>query len=273
MKKNLLAIGLGFIVATNSYAFSPLADQLNEASAALLSYIINDNTTAQMQFSEVDMDADHVLNLAFSSNYRKVGRYNTLVLKIDNYRYNYNNGLSPTSSLKGSLGFDATKMIPKDELDEVMSTGIHLIESISDQISERYRDMIVLRGVVTSTPKDAQGHFLGLSALFSLKVDIERLPEPEGMPILEGTATISLDVKKGLTFEGFVVHNPHCLSYEKIYPGLKEIIEGVIAGGEKTPPLVFVTMMDSDNYANSLVNERWLVKGKQVFDLLLNRAH
>ncbi|WP_454780972.1 hypothetical protein [Legionella sp. WA2022007384] len=54
---------------------------------------------------------------------------------------------------------------------------MEFLRELVKSYTQEYGDAIFIKGVVTSTTKDSDGNYIGLTALISAKIDLDKLPE------------------------------------------------------------------------------------------------
>ena len=184
----------------------------------------------------LDTSDEHVLNLALSSFYNRVGSQNTLDLQINNLDYNYNDGVAPKANLKGSFGIDFTVFVSPSNINYFAKNFIVVVESIMRDYEHEFRDAFSFSASVTSTTKDASNNYTGLTSLISAKIDVTKLPEwvsSEDVIVTDAVLSLNLNAKTGISFDGFVVLNPAYKAYQEGEDGLKEFFEKLLENDQQ----------------------------------------
>ncbi len=257
MKKVLITLGLALTLVTNVFADNTI-DQLNNQVVTILAPFQNQETIAQLTFGAVETNDERAVKVEFNGHYRKVGSQNMLDVKVDNFSYNYGDGISPTSILRGSINIDITKIFSQDEINAIFTNGAEMIESLAKEYSKEYGDAASVKGVVTSATKDSDGNFTGITALISGRIDLSKLPEnmeSEDVFATNAVISLSLNTKTGFSIDGYVVSNPEYRGFQRDEAGLKEYLDKLLAGDEEA--IAFISMFFSylDEMASNLVNE------------------
>lgn len=234
MKKFFCSLGLIFGLMTSVYASD--LDVLNSEITNILAPYQNQTTAANLQFDELEIDSVHTTKIKLHGAYSKTGSQNRLDIKIDNLSYDYNNGNAPTTIIKGSIGLDFTKFLPAEQINLMIPKAIEFLDDAVKRFSTELGDAIVIKGVVTSTSKDDEGNYTGLTALISLKIDLNQLPDEydrHNVLLTEGIYSVSLNVKTGLTLDSFIVSNPEYWRFQDNIQGLKEMLGALLTGDEQ----------------------------------------
>lgn len=256
MKKVFLALGLGFTLAANVFAADNTIEQLNSEIVTILAPFQDEATVANLYFNALETNAERALQVAVTGLYRKIGPQNTVALKIDNISYDYGNGLSPTTIVKGSAGVDLSKLMSQEEINRMFDDAAELIEDVVKKNSEEYGDAASIKGIITSTSKDVHGNYTGLTALLTAKIDLSKLPEgmeSEDVIATDAALSIALNVKTGLTVEGFVVSNPEFRGFKEDQEGLKEFLDKLLARDEEEMQKIQDLFMNLDYIAGGVV--------------------
>ena len=207
MKKFIVSLGLSFSLITGAFAGDSVVDLLNSEITTLLAPFQNDTTTAQLNFDAVETNSDHAIKVALDGLYRKTGLENIFGLKIDNLSYDYGDGTSPTTVIKGAVDIDFTKILSSKETNEMIPRAMEVLDETVKDYVEMYGDAISIKGVVTSTAKDTEGNYTGFTALVSAKVDLNKLPEEmssDQIIVTDTVVSISLNLKTGVS-QGYLL--------------------------------------------------------------------
>lgn len=256
MKKILLSIGLGLTLASSVFAADNTLDQLNAQVVSILAPFQNEATIAQLAFGAVETNDERAVKIALNGVYRKFGPLNMIELKVDNLSYNYGDGLTPTTILKGSFGIDITKLLTQDEINGLFSQAAEMIEALAKGYTRDYGDAASVKGVVTSTTTDAKGNYTGLTALISGKIDLTKLPEDktsEDVIATNAVLSITLNVKTGLMIDAYLVSNPEYLGFKENQLGLKELLDKLLARDEEAMAMIEHSARWLDHLADGIV--------------------
>lgn len=249
MKKMILSLSLGLSLITNVYAQNDPLQLINSEISNILAPFKNQNTTAQLQFNELDMDEKHVKQFAFKGVYEKTGSQNNFTLRIDKFSYHYGGSVAPTTAFKGLVGLDLTKILPKQELNLLIPKAIELVETLINADTES-------SGAITSTTKDEEGNYTAFSSLLSFKLNLDKLPENVSRDSVQFTYVVlalTLDVKKGIFLEAYFKVNPEYSAFKEDQIGLKETFEQIITHDEATVENLNLWMTAIDDFATSVV--------------------
>jgi len=258
MKKFFLSLGLGITLASGVFAADDRLNQLNEQLVSVLAPFQNQTTEAKLIFNTIETNVDRVLKVAVNSFYRKIGSQNKLELKIDNLSYDYSDGVTPRAILRGSVNVDITKILSREELDQTIPDIEKLVEQFVESSTEKYSDAVSVKGVLTSTTKNDNGNYTALTALISIKLDLKKLPEDVDAEEIMATdvgVSLSIDLEKGVTIDAFVDSNPGYKGFKKGQMGLKEGLEALLAGDEKTLSVIRRLLGELDEIALFLVEK------------------
>lgn len=253
-----MSVGLSFSLIAAAFAHNDSLEQLNSQVAELLSPFQNQTTIAQLVFDKLELSAERTNNLALHALYRQVGQQNIFELKLDNLSYNYENEL-PKTTFKGSLSTDLTQIISQDQINDLVPGAAELIEQIVSDFVREYEDAVSVKGDVTSITQDAEGNYIGLTALFSMKIDLNKLPEYksiEEVMITDAMVSMSLNVKTGFSLDAVLISNPKYLGFNQDERGLKEMLEQLLAGNEEALGAIEDLAMRIDELANDVLGKR-----------------
>ncbi|KTD06468.1 hypothetical protein Lgra_3245 [Legionella gratiana] len=256
MKKFFCSIGLSFCLVSSVFASDNALDLLNSEITNILAPLQNQDTVARLKFDTVELNSERAEKIALNGLYKKFGSKNSFEVKVDNLSYDYGDGKSPTTVFKGSLGLDFTKFLPREESNEMIPSAIEYLQETIREYTEEYGDAIFIKGVLTSTTKDMDGNYTGLTALLSAKIDLNKLPEDLSRTEVMATdafISITLNLKTGFSIDGFVVSNPEYSGFQEDELGLKEVLEHFLARDKETRDLIEGTFMFLDYVASDIV--------------------
>jgi hypothetical protein len=256
MKKFVLSLGLGLALVTGSVSADSVLDQLNTRIAEVLSPYQNQTTAAQLTFNAVETNETRAVKVALNGLYRKAGSQNTLELKIDNVSYEYAENKDPITIIKGALGIDFTKILPQEQINLIIPMASELLEEFAQNYTEEYGDAASVRSVITSTNKDADGNYTGLSALVSAKFDLSKLPEEtnkESIRFTDIVMSLTININTGVMIDAYMVSNPDYFGFNENEIGLKEILDSLLSGDEEALGEIESFVQGLDNAASSIV--------------------
>lgn len=258
MRKIALAFCLTF-TASVSFANNIDVGKLNSQFKNLLAPFQNQNTIADVTFNDLNLSDDRVDKVGLSAQYYKKGSTNTLNLKLDNLQYDYNNGISPKTFIAGSLGIDLTKLLPQEEINEIVPGVVEYIDELLEMSSdEDYGDALDFNGAVTSATKDSSGNYTGFSALFAANIDLNKLPQStpvEEVAIKGAALSVSLNVKEGIHFHGYFISNPDYKSFKEDEEGLTELLQKLVANDPEEMQQIFQVFVMVDAFVTAMLED------------------
>lgn len=274
MKKIFLFLGLSFGFISVVFANDDTVKLLNSEIASIFAPFQNPQTAAVLSFDTIETNSEHVVKVALNGLYSKIGSNNTFKIKVDNLSYDYGDGKTPTTVFKGALGLDFTKFLSQEESNAMIPNAIEYLQEVVNFYAEEYGDAVFIKGVVTSTTKDADGNYTGLTALLSTKIDFTKLPvgiSPEEIMVSEAVFSITLDLTTGVAVDTFVVSNPEYFGFQAGNMGLKELLDNLLARGEEAKALISSLIVLLDDVATELVevNESLL---SQILNKKINKG-
>ena len=257
MKRIILCLGFCLTLIANAFAADNIIDQLNEQVVNILAPFQNETTVAQLTFSAMETNADHAVKVAVSAFYSKAGSENLIEVKLDNLSYDYNEGLAPKTIFKGSFGFDFTNFLSQDMINTMCDRIVPYVEEMmKGYYLDYFGDAVTVRGVVTSATKDARGNYTGLTGLFSVKIDLNKLSDDqrsEDIFATEAVLSFTINAKTGVMIDSFVVNNPAYVGFNKGQIGLKEFLDKLVASDEEVVDLITEFVEKLDRIAGSAV--------------------
>ncbi len=252
----MLAIGLCFSIITSAYANDNSLDQLNLEVKKILAQFENNLTEAKLTFSNIEVDKERANSVALNAYYKKIGSQNIFELKLDNLSYNYGDGTAPTTIIKAGIGFDLTKVLSQSELNQLIPNASEFIENIAKEYTDLYGDAASVKSVVTSTSKDDEDNYIGMTALISGKIDLDKLPEyieRNSVFATEAGVSLSFNLKQGISIEAFIVSNPEYMGFDEDQEGLKELLDKLLAQDEEGLEFINDLATQLDGIASELV--------------------
>jgi hypothetical protein len=268
MKKIMLALGLSSLLATGVVAANTVLEELNAQITQLLEPFQDENTTAQIAFDAIETDNERTNKVALHGSFSKIGMHNKIAINLNNISYDYGDGTAPTTIVKGDVEFDLTKAIPQDQLNLLIPYALNDLETQVKSYFDSYEDAFSFRGVITSTTKNDQGDYTGLSALIAAKVDLDKLPADKSsneVMFTDVVVSVSLDLKSGISVDSFMISNPDYKAFDKNDAGLKELLDQLLAQDPGTMQGVAQLVELVDSLATSLIESKPILS---IFSLL-----
>lgn len=256
MKKLMLA-PLALLAAGVAVASTLAVTELNAEVAKLLAPFQNANTTASVVFSKLETNAERALSGGVAVLFKKVGTQNTLEIAIPELSYDFGNGTAPTTKLNGAIKLDLTKVIPQDQLNEMIPSAEETILGLAQGFAEEYGEAATVEAKVTEKNQDANGNYVSLKGTLSFNLDLAKLPatvKAEDVPVLSGTVLIGLDVNTGAVISAVVVSNPSYKRFQKDNTGLKEVVDRLLAKDPELLRQIGDALQSIDEFADSFVN-------------------
>ncbi|WP_419420526.1 hypothetical protein ACNVED_04285 [Legionella sp. D16C41] len=256
MKKLFYSLGFSFCLVSGAFATDNTLDLLNAEIKNILAPFQNNNTSAKLKFDAVEFNNTHAEKIALNGLYNKIGSKNIFEFKVDNLSYNYDNGQSPITTFRGSIGLDFTKLLSPEESNRMIPGAIELLEETVKEYTDEYGDAISIKGVITSTTKGSDGNYVGLTALVSTKIDLNKLPEymrRNSIIVTDAVFSFTLNLKTGIAVDAYVMSNPEYIGFEASQIGLKEILESLIAQDEESKIAIAGMFMYLDYIASDIV--------------------
>jgi hypothetical protein len=257
MRKLVLGLFLSFAAASMVFANSIDVGQVNSQIKKVLSPFQNQNTIVNLTFTDINLTDERVEKVAVNAQYFKKAANNHFNLKLDNIEYDYNDGVAPKTVMAGSLGIDLTKMLSQEDINELIPQLVEYVDNMFETTTDQeYGDALNFSGAVTSTSKDAQGNYQGLTALFAATVDFSKLPEEtplEDVFFKSFALSVSLNVHEGLSFQGYVISNPDYKSFKEDEEGLTEFLKKLAANDPDEMRTIFQTFMMVDTVVSSML--------------------
>lgn len=256
MKRIMLSLSLILALIPSVFATSNKLDKLNFQIRNILSPFQNETTVARLTFHALETRHQGVRKAGLKAYYRKVGLLNTFELKIDNLSYHYGDDASPTTILKGSVGFDLTKLLPQEQINSIFIGGIQMLNDLMKDYTQEYGDAASVKVVVTSTTQDEDDNYTGISALISAKIDLAKLPEdhlPSSIFATDAVFALSLNTKTGLSIDTFVINNPAYDKLEQMQKELNILLKKILVQDKKIKATIQVYIEKFDGFVSILV--------------------
>lgn len=253
-----MSLGLSCSLITTGFANNSL-EQLNTQIAELLSPFQTQSTSAELIFDSIELDAEHANKLALHALYRQQSPQNIFELKLDNLSYS-NENEQPKTSVKSSISTDISQILPQEQINELISGAALLLEQLVNDYVGEYKDAASVKGDVTAINQDAAGNYTGLTALFSLKIDLNKLPENieiDEVMITDAMVSLGLNVKTGITLDAVLISNPNYKGFTQDERGLKEMLEQILAADKEAMDAIFDLAERIDELATDVLGSRF----------------
>jgi hypothetical protein len=256
-KMSFVLIALvAFSASATEITVSPLK-QLNQEISALLAPFQNATTQASVVFKKIKTDDVRALKLKMSGDYKMTGTANTLEVKLADLSYKYGDGTAPRTHAKAFLGFDLTKVLPQDELNQLIPQLQDLLQQSVAEYTQAYGTASKITLNITDEQKDAQGNYVSLKAVIKFSVDLDQLPAstPKNtVMISDAQLKLALDLKKGLVVDAVIISNPAYSDFQTDQTGLKEYLDKLLAQDKDTLQQFAGIVQELNSLATEVVN-------------------
>jgi len=257
MKKFLL---IPLFAASTAWAAATggVAD-LNAEILKILAPFQNETTVAQMTFAKAETNAERALSLAVSALYKKVGSQNTLALDIQNISYEYGDGSAPTTNINGAVGLDLTKILPQEDLNQIIPNVEEMINQLKSDLAGQYGEALAIETKIFDRTQDEAGNYTGVKGKIVFAFDFSKLPEgqkKEDIVVKSGSADIAVNVKSGVSINATIVSNTEYKGFQDDNEGLKELLDKFLNQDRDTMNQVLELFQKLDQLAGQVVNGR-----------------
>lgn len=235
MKKTMFALAAGLAATTAVYAATNL-EALNAEITRIVAPFQNEATVARLAFTSIATNEERALSVGVNGLYRKVGAQNRLEVRISDISYNYGDGSAPTTRINAGVGIDLTKIMPQEQLNEMIPGVEQIVEEMSKGVTKQYGDAATIEAKVLEKTQDAAGNYVSIKAMIRGNIDLAKLPETmpvENVLVQSGELILTVNLKEGIDLEGFVVSNPRYKGFQRDQKGLKETLEQLLARDPK----------------------------------------
>lgn len=252
---SLLLAAAGF--SAGATELTPEVKELNAAVENLIAPLRNETTTARLEFTDVRVNEQRALGLAFNGQFKKIGPVNTFEIRLDNVSYDYGDGTAPTTRIKGFVGSDLTKIFTQEQLNKMIPELENFVASIAAGYVSRYGEAATVKFEVLDRIKDDAGNFTAINAQLYVNIDVSKLPadqKSEDVMVQTVSANLSADVKSGLLVDLTIVSNPAYRAFHGDELGLKEALQKLLTKNEQELRDIQKFFLDLDQFAARIVN-------------------
>lgn len=247
------------VFATAAVAAPQINTALTELNAEIVRILVpfqNNLTKATLAFSKLETNPERVQAIKMNGLYRKVGDTNKLQIKVDDLSYDYGDGKTPTTKLKGSIRFDFTKAFSQDMINSLVKDADKFITQNAVSYFEEYGEAATVSVTEIENKQDEAGNYVATKGTINGAIDLTKLPEGKAVDSILFTSiklSLSLDVKKGVAVDAVLVSNPLYKGFFRD-DGLKEEIEKLLAKDPAALKQIQELFSQIDAGAASLVN-------------------
>lgn len=234
MKKYLVLSMACLTVSATALAAASLKE-LNAEIKSALSGFQNSRTQASLVIKEARTNSKQALGLAVKALYKKAGSRSEFTVQLDNLSYQY--GSRPTTKGNGTIKIDLTKLMPQEELNQMIPGLQTMVEGLASTFAAKYGQAGNLIARVSDLQQDDQGNYTALKASVTFQLDYAKLPasvQKEDVMFDSGRFAFTLNVKQGVTFNFEMVSNSSYKGFRAEEKGLKEYIEALLNRDART---------------------------------------
>lgn len=253
---SVLALVSGAMIKADSTAI----DKLNkEIKNGLVDYN-NETTKAQLTFRELESNKKRAIALSLKALYEKTGKYNKIKLDIADVSYSYPEEAEalPTVKVRAMLATDFTKILPREQIDEMAKDLEEMLREESKSALDKYGAAAKLTISIDEKNVDENGHIVSIAGGLRVKIDFKKLPA--NLPADEVEfSDAQLKFELGINGGGVrvkVTMNPKHRSFLEDQRGLKELIDGLLSGETKELREALEIIGYLDRFAEDLVNRK-----------------
>ena len=255
--KKYFVLFAGVLTATAVVAAPRLEEslaELNGAVAELLKPYQSDVSSSSLEFTSLAGDESQVLSTRLVGRYQRVGKVQTLDIKVAGLTYDFANG-NPVVNLAGSVGFDFTQVFQQEQLNGLVDAAETMVEDIASNYTRSLGAAAVVKGTMIEKIKAENGDYLGFKASVAFRIDPSKLPEGktlESIPVLNGVAFFHVTLNQGIEMSGTLMMNP---VYQG-YPLLKTALEKLLSRDPDAAKKITGIVEKLDKMAGALVDAR-----------------
>lgn len=260
MKK--IACALAGLFAVTAVAGAPRLDdslpQLNAAVADLLKPFQTSASSASVEFQTLTTDAINVLTTRVVGGYQRVGKVQTMTVRLAGLTFDYANG-QPVATISGDMAFNLSRVFQADMINSLVDSAEGMVEDIASNYTKAYGEAAHVKGTMIEKTKDASGNYVSFRASVEFGVDMSKLPsdkKSEDIPLLNGTMFFNVDLHKGIALNGTVNLNPAYKGFHGQGATLKMAIEKLLNRDADAGKLITTYVQKIDKMAASLVDAK-----------------
>lgn len=248
------------LVATTAFAaYAITKDQVNQKIAELLLPINDQNTNAQLVFTDLKIDDVRTLDFGMDASLIKIGKENTLDFKLKNISYHYNNGINPLVTAEVMFKYDLLKGFGQGAINEMASNFEEMTTGFVDEFTKTYGEAAKLDVAMDELTKDQNGNVVSAKAHLNVVIDFNKLPaevSPEDIEFKSIQIVLSADHSQvGGRVQS--VLNPLHGSFSEDQVGLKEYIEKLLNEDKETYEFIGIAVAFIDKIATQLVEHKY----------------
>ncbi len=224
-----------FLLAAGTATASVLTgglSELNQEIQKILQPFQNEKTAAQLAFQVIETNSERALSAALTASYSKTGSMNTVEIHLPHLSYSYGDGSSPATNVQGSLKVDLTKILPQEQINEMIPTIDTVLLDMAKGFTEKYGEAVTVTVTVLERRQDTSGNYTGFKALIDFVFDFSKLPEtlpPSEIIVHRGSLSLDMDVIQGAQITATTYSNTLYKGFQPDQPGLKETLEDLLA--------------------------------------------
>jgi hypothetical protein len=213
-------------------AQSDALNLLNAEIAKLLSGIQNQKTEAGLVFDDIRTNDTNALYVKLNAYLSKVGSKNSFAIRLNELKYDFNNGVKPTTTGKLAAELDLTKIVTTEQLNEVAADLEQAVKDFSKDYVQEYGEAVTISAKITDKQSDENGNVTSISGSVSFAFDLNKLPQdkkPEEILFTGGELSFAVDFKKSMSLTFMVESNTSYLAFQKDQMGLKNVLDSLLA--------------------------------------------
>jgi hypothetical protein len=210
---------------------SNIAD-INKTIQDLINANLESNQKVNFEFTKLETNEFQTLSFGLKANLwaKSLTSDNELNLKLEPVEYEYNNGIDPTLKFGINLTTDLTKILTREEINDLAQEVESIILNVSSSFLADYGDAATVTTQIDQFKKDSDGNVTEMSGNFRIKINKPLLPEDiriEDVPFEEVFVTASVTLTNiQLNIESKL--NPLNRHFKQDEVGLKEYLDKVI---------------------------------------------
>lgn len=254
-----LFAGLAIFVSLTAFAASIQVDDLNKEIKNLLASIQDENTQAEIAFSDIKTDENRTLNFSVSGFLAKQSPTNFISIAVNPLSYNFGDGTAPQVEFVGALVTDLSKLISQEQFNEIVPDVEQTIKELADQFAAEFKEALTIDAKVTEKNQDSAGDFTNVKGHIDLALDLTRLPEEvkaEDVPVTAVRVEVDLTFKVGVNLAVQATMNPNYKGFKDGNKGMKEYLDKLLAQDPKVMSDLKRYIDQANSFADDIANRQ-----------------
>jgi len=258
MSLNRMMVVGSTIIAATAMAAALTLEQVNTKMSQLVAPFNNQTTQVSLVFTDLLADAQRALKFGVDFSYAKQGLDNKVEIKLDEIRYDYDNGVNPRGQARLSIQTDLVKAFGQPTVNGMGEALGDLAKDFVSGFGEKYGDALSVEAKTSNLVRSEKGDIRSISIELNAAIDFSKLPANVSATEIEvrNFKLVANLNTQGIAARLIVGINPSYKGFKTGEFGMKEMIEKIVSEDQQSYKDIQQLLAIADMFITNLLEKK-----------------